>query len=420
MKPKGAGAAAAGPPREGGVLPYGRQAIDEDDIARVAEVLRSDYLTTGPQVEAFESAFRSAVGADHAVACANGTAALHLAMMALGLSPGEVCIVPAITFVATANAARMVGAEVVFSDVDPETGLMRPEDLEAALVRADRGAVRLAAPVHLAGQTADLEGMAALAGSRGVRLIEDACHALGTRARAGDGRMTAVGACALTEAATFSFHPVKTIACGEGGMVTTRDAAVARRMRRLRSHGIERDPESFRQDALAFGPGGLANPWYHEMQDLGYNHRLSDIHCALGISQLGKLARFVAARRDLVAHYDRLLAGYAPRLRPIGRVPGCEAGWHLYVVLIDFDALETDRASVMRRLAERGVGSQVHYVPVYRQPYYEARYGAQSLPGAEAYYARALSLPLFFGMGRSDVERVVEALAEVLGMEGTG
>lgn len=399
-------------------LPYGRQAIGEDDIASVAEVLRSDFLTTGPVVQKFEAAFVSEVGAKYALSCANGTAALHLAMMSLDLGKEDICVVPAITFAATANSALMTGAEVVFSDVDPETGLMRPEDLEAAIERAGGKRIRLAAPVHLAGQSADMPALSAIARKQGFDLVEDSCHALGSRIASGDGSDQTVGDCAFSKAAIFSFHPVKAIACGEGGMVTTGDPEIARRLALLRSHGIEKNPDSFLPRAFALDSDGRPNPWYHEMVELGWNYRLSDINCALGLSQLGKLAGFCERRRALVEHYDYLLEPFAPKLRRTRRVAGCQPGWHLYVVLIEFAALGTSRAAVMRSLKERGIGTQVHYIPVYRHPYYERRYGEQSLSGAEAYYAKALSLPLFVGMTLSDVERVVESLVDVLGLKG--
>ncbi len=392
-------------------LPYGRHLIEEDDISAVVEVLRGDWLTTGPAVERFEVGLAEATGARHAVACANGTAALHLAALALELGPGDAAVVPAITFVATANAVRLVGAEVVFADVDPDTGLMRPEDLEAALARADRP-VRAVLPVHLAGQTADMAAIGALARARGLRVVEDACHAIGGV----DPEGAPVGACRHGDAATFSFHPVKTIAMGEGGAVTTNDDALAARVRSMRNHGLTRDPARWSQADEGFGPQGQANPWYYEMPEPGLNYRASDINCALAASQLGKLDRFAARRRALVERYDALVANLAPAVRPLGRVSGCVPAWHLYVVLVDFDAAGVDRGTVMRRLGERGIGSQVHYIPVHRQPYYRARVGQLRLPGADAYYARTLTLPLFPAMMDEDVERVVTSLAEAAGL----
>jgi len=401
-----------------GFLPYGRQSIDEDDIAAVAAVLRGDWLTQGPAVEAFENALAARTGAAHAVACANGTAALHLACLALGLGPGDAVVVPSITFLATANAARYVGAEVAFADVDPDTGLMRPADAAAAVVRAEAAGwrVRALAPVHFAGQTADMAGLADIAASRGLALIEDACHAVGTRTQGTDGGWTEVGACRHGGLAAFSFHPVKTIAAGEGGAVTTDDAALAERLRRFRNHGMVREADRFTDPDLGFEPDGTAQPWVYEMPEPGFNYRLTDIHSALALSQLGKLDRFAARRSQLMDLYAHRLEALAPLVRPLARVDGCRPAWHLCVALADFAAAGRSRGAVMADLRARGIGTQVHYVPVHRQPYYRDRYGALDLPGAEAYYARALTLPLFPAMADGDVGRVVDALAETLGI----
>jgi UDP-4-amino-4,6-dideoxy-N-acetyl-beta-L-altrosamine transaminase len=392
-------------------LPYGRQLIEDDDIAAVVEVLRGDTLTTGPATESFDRLLAETVGAGHGVSCANGTAALHLAALALGLGPGDWVAVPAVTFLATANAARFVGADVLFTDVDPETGLMRPEDLEQALATAGGRRVKAVFPVHLAGQSCAMPELAALARARGLHIVEDASHALGTSYGEGARR---IGGCAHSDMATFSFHPVKTVAMGEGGGVTTNDAALAARLKRLRSHGMTRVPEQFANPELAFDAEGNANPWYYEMAELGFNYRASDIHCALGLSQLRKLPRFIQRRRAVAERYDALLAPLAPLVRPTARQPGCNAAWHLYVTLIDFAAAGTTRAKVMRDLREHGIGTQVHYIPVCRQPYYQGLYGDQRLPGADAYYDRCLSLPLFAAMAPQDAERVVAAMKEVL------
>jgi UDP-4-amino-4,6-dideoxy-N-acetyl-beta-L-altrosamine transaminase len=382
------------------VLPYGRQTIEDDDIAAVVEALKADFLTTGPRVEAFEAAFAETVGARHAVACANGTAALHLAMLALDVQPGEVVIVPSITFLATANCARYVGAEAVFADVDADSGLMTPQTLADALTRVGDRRLRAVLPVHLRGDVGDLPALAALAAEAGGVLVEDAPHALGTTMtfgnvteRVGDVRHSAM--------ATFSFHPVKTIATGEGGMVTTNDAALAERLRTLRSHGMVR-------------PAG-ADPWWYEMPEPGFNYRLPDILCALGISQLKKLPRFAARRRALAQAYEAALAPLAPVVRPAASPAWSDPVLHLMCVLIDFEAAGVTRRQVVERLRDRGVGTQVHYIPVHRQPYYRERYGELELPGAEAWYAQCLSLPLYPGMADEDVGRVVEALGAVLG-----
>lgn len=383
-------------------LPYGRQAIDDSDIDAVVEVLRGDWLTTGPAVDAFDTAFAEATGARHAVSCSNGTAALHLALAGLGVGEGDTCIVPAITFMATANAARYCGAEIAFADVDPDTGLMTPDTLEVALARAD-GTARVVLPVHLAGQCGPLEEIERCAALAGAVLVEDASHAAGSRYRdepLGNGRHSA--------AATFSFHPVKTIAAGEGGAVTTNDDALAARLRKLRSHGIERDPALHRRQA--------GEPWWHEMQMLGWNYRLSDIHAALALSQLRRLPDFVIRRQALATAYDEALQDVSPYLRPLMRTRACNPCLHLYPVRIDFEALGRSRSEVMEALKARGIGTQVHYIPVSDQPYYVDRYGRQDLPGARRYYERTLSLPLFVGMAPDDPVRVVRALTEILGL----
>ncbi|HET6969505.1 MAG TPA: UDP-4-amino-4,6-dideoxy-N-acetyl-beta-L-altrosamine transaminase [Phenylobacterium sp.] len=383
------------------LLPYGRQTIEDDDIAAVAEALRGDFLTTGPTVDAFEAAFAETVGARHAVACSNGTAALHLAMLALDVKPGEVVVAPSITFLATANCARYVGADVVFADVDPESGLMTPATLAEAIARVGGRKLRAVLPVHLRGDACDLPALSALAADAGAVLVEDAPHALGTTARFGNTTET-IGDARHSAMATFSFHPVKTIATGEGGMVTTNDAALAERLRILRSHGMVRPPG--------------ADPWWYEMPEPGFNYRLPDVLCALGLSQLKKLPRFAARRRALAAAYAEALKPLAPLVRPAARPAWSEPVLHLMVVLIDFEALGTTRRAVVDALKARGVGTQVHYIPVHRQPYYRRLYGELHLPGAEAWYARCLSLPLYPGMDDADVGKVAAALKGVLGI----
>lgn len=400
----------------GRFLPYGRQWIDEADIAAVEQVLRGDWLTQGPSVGWFERAFAQKVGARHAIACSNATAALHLSMLTLDLEPDDAVIVPSVTFLATANAVRYVGAQVAFADVDPDTGLMRRQDAEAAIARAEAlgWRVRALAPVHLAGQTADMAGLWELALDRGLAVVEDAAHAVGTRLTGVDGNTVPVGACDRSDLACFSFHPVKTMATGEGGMVTTNNDELARRVRAAVSHGMTRDPADFTDPAAATAADGTPNPWYYEMPAPGFNYRMTDIQAALGLSQMSKLDAFVRARQTLVDAYDQALAPLAPVLRPAGKVPGVQAGWHLYVALIDFAALTLDRAVFMAALRKEGVGSQVHYIPVHTQPYYRGLYGDLMLPGAQAWYDRCLSLPLFPAMSMADHDRVVAALTRII------
>ncbi|KIL99152.1 putative aminotransferase DegT family [Paramagnetospirillum magnetotacticum MS-1] len=392
-------------------LPYCRHVVDEDDIAAVAAVMRGEILTTGPSVAAFEDALARTVGAKHAVVCANGTAALHLAVLALGIGPGDAVLVPAQTFAATGNCARYVGAEVVLTDVDPNNGLMRVEDLEAAMAAHPGKRFKAVLPVHLNGQSADMPGLSAVARRHGLAIIEDCCHALGTVAADG----TVVGDCRHGEMNVFSFHPAKTIAMGEGGAITTNDDALATRLRLYRSHGITRDSSVFEDEAGGFDAEGAPNPWYYEMQDLGFNYRACDIQCALGTSQLAKLPRFAEARRALVRHYREKLAPLAPKVTPI-TLSGGDAVWHLSVALIDYAACGTTRAQVMNALRAKGIGTQVNYIPMHKLPYYRKLLGEISLPGAEEYYRRCLSLPLSAAMTEADVDRVVEGLGEVLGL----
>jgi UDP-4-amino-4,6-dideoxy-N-acetyl-beta-L-altrosamine transaminase len=389
-------------------LPYGRQVIEEDDIAAVCRALRGDFLTTGPLVGRFEDALAKAVHAAYAVVCSSGTAALYMAARALKLGTAGKVIVPSITFLATASAPHLAGAEIVFADVDPDSGLMRTGDLDDALHRAGRADAVF--NVHLNGQCGEVEEIARVARRHGLAIVDDACHALGTSL--GD---NLVGDNAFSDMTVFSFHPVKTVAMGEGGAVTTNSAGLAEALRRERNHGMTRRADEF-ENRDGFDDDGRANPWFYELIEPGFNWRATDIQCALGLSQLAKLARFSARRRALAAAYDALLAPFAPMIRPVAQQAGCSPTLHLYAVLIDFEACGLSRAIVMERLARGGVGTQVHYYPVHRQRYYAARYGRLDLPGADRYYARVLSLPFFASMTLSDAARVVDSLARTLGL----
>ena len=381
-------------------LPYARQLVEQDDIDAVVDVLRSEYLTSGPAIAAFEQALAAAVGAEWAVAVGSGTAALHAACFAAGVGEGDEVIVPAITFVATANCARYLGAEPVFADVDPDTGLVVPQ-LVAERVT---GATRAIMAVHLGGASTDVLALSAVARQSGAMVIEDAAHGLG--GSCGGRRL---GACADgSRMATFSFHPVKHITTGEGGAITGKDGELLRKLRLFRDHGIERAPDRFREPA--------AGPWYYEQQFLGHNLRMTDIQAALGLSQLGKLGRFVERRRLLAGKYDRLLRE-RPGITPVvGDATRAGCAYHLYPVLIDFNRFGVSRAEVMREMRARGIGTQVHYIPLPMHPYYRDRGWDPALfPGALRYYERTLSLPLFPAMRDDDVDRVVDALCAVLG-----
>lgn len=394
-------------------LPYGRQHIDGDDINAVAAVLRGEWLTTGPLVDQFEAEFSARVGARHAVACSNGTTALHLAALGANLSSGQVAIVPAVTFQATASAVLQTGAEVVFADVDATTALLTPTHIEDAINRAGKAfpgyRVTAVLPVHMAGRRADMTSLGEVASRHGLAVIEDAAHALGTVSPNGK-----VGDCKHSIATTFSFHPVKTITTGEGGAVTTNDDQLAARMKRLRNHGIVREPEKFIDRDAGFDADGV-NPWYYEVTEAGFNYRMTDIQCALGLSQLQRLDSFVAHRNTIIEHYFNTFSG-VDGIEFFRDDVGSTTSWHLAVARIDFERFGLSRGRVMRNLAEHQIGSQVHYMPLYRHPLYRKRYGEQWRPGAEAYYARALSLPLHTRMTIDDADRVCTTLKKVLGL----
>jgi perosamine synthetase len=372
------------------MLPYSRQWVDEDDIEAVASALRSDWLTTGPAVDAFEQALAALVGARRGVAVSSGTAALHAAMYALDIGPGDEIVVPPMTFAASANAAVYLGASPVFADVEPDTLLLDPREAEKKITPRTKAIVA----VDYAGQPCDYAALRDIAARRHVALLSDACHALGASYH---GRP--VGA--LADLTAFSFHPVKHITTGEGGMVLTDDDRLAERMRMFRNHGITTD---HRQRAER-------GAWFYEMADLGFNYRISDFQCALGISQLRKLSLWVERRREIAARYDAAFAGHGS-IRPLAVRPGVFHAYHLYVV-----RLATQRDKVFRALRERGIGANVHYIPVHLHPFYRRRFGAAPglCPVAEAAYEQILSLPVFPRMSDADADRVIAELLQAAG-----
>jgi UDP-4-amino-4,6-dideoxy-N-acetyl-beta-L-altrosamine transaminase len=396
-------------------LPYGRQNIDDDDIAEVVKVLKSDWLTSGPVTQQFEESLSKRLKVRHAISCSSGTAALHMAVSVSGLSKDDVAIVPAITFLATANAPRYLGAEVVFADVLPDTGLIDANHVEE-LIQNLPDKIKLIMPVHLNGQCADMLAIKPLAEKYNLKVISDSSHALGSRIL-GSEKISQAGNCDYEDMSTFSFHPVKTIAMGEGGAVTTNNDELAEKLLLIRNHGMTRKQSEFKYPEQALDLNGQPNPWYYEMHEPGFNYRASDIHCALGLSQLSKLDSFIQRRREIVELYNKLIEPLSPNIKPIRDVSNGEAARHLYVVLIEFESLGISRSDVMNKLKEKNIGSQVHYLPLYRQPYYQERYGKQRLSGAEEYYEKILSLPLYSTMQDDDVYRVVESLADILKIE---
>ncbi len=374
--------------------PYARPDVRKEDIAAVCEVLKSQFLTTGPKIPELEDLFAQKVAAKQAVACSNGTTALHLASMAIGLKPGDKVIVPALTFLATANAVRMCGADVVFCDVDSESGLVTLDHIREAEARGGPGVVAVY-PVHIGGHCADMQEISTYARTKGWKIVEDACHALG-----GTNQGYPVGACAYSDLACFSLHATKSFTGGEGGVITTNDPKVAQRMRRLRSHGMEADPET--------------GPWAYEMKELGYNYRLTDLQAVLAISQLARMEDVARIRSDIVARYRAALDGVSPHIKNVSPSGNGEPLLHLFQILIDYNELGKDRVQVMNELSARGVGTQVHYIPVSNQPYYRNLYGVQNLPGACRFYERVLALPLYCGLSDQDIEDVIEAVWDVL------
>ncbi len=382
-------------------IPYSRQEISEDDIAAVTAVLRSELITQGPVVQRFEQAFAAAHEVAHAVAVSNATSALHLACLALGVGPRSRVWTTPISFVASANCALYCGAAVDFVDIDPITRNLSVDALRDKLedAEAQDELPDVLIPVDFAGLPADLREMRALADRYGFKILEDASHATGAS------YLGAPVACAWADATVFSFHAVKILTCAEGGMVATHDAALAQRVRSLRSHGITRDEGEF--ESASHGA------WYYEQQALGLNARMTELQAALGLSQLGRLADMQARREALADRYDTLLARLPLILPP--RLPDRRSAWHLYAVEIDPARTPVNRAAAFAALREAGIGVNVHYIPIHTQPFYRRLgFAPGDFPAAERYYARTLSLPLFPALTSAQQDRVVNVLGSVL------
>jgi perosamine synthetase len=385
------------------MIPYGKHYIDEADIKAVTDVLKGSHLTQGPLVEAFESAISNYVGCKYAVAVSSGTAALHLAYMAAGVLPGNAIVTSPITFVATANAARYCGGDVIFSDIDLDNINISPAALQETLSKNLN--VKVVAPVHFAGLPCDMLSIKKIADKSGAIVIEDAAHALGATYPNGKH----VGCCENSLMTIFSFHPVKAIAAGEGGMITTNDYNIYRKLLRLRSHGINKLDDPFLLPDQA-QTGGTLDPWYYEMQELGFHYRITDIQCALALSQLKKLDSFIAKRRELVKIYDQAFHG------DVNVFPAQISGrrisaHHLYVLRINYDAIGLARNKLMSNLKTHGIVSQVHYIPVPAQPYYRnLGFNPEDYPNAQRYYQEALSIPLFFDLTNEQQQQVISRI----------
>ncbi len=378
-------------------IPYGRQWLDDDDIQAVVQSLQSDWLTQGPLVAQFERALADYCGARYAVAVANGTAALHLAALAADFGPGDEIITSPNTFVASANCVIYTGARPVLADIDPATYCLDPSEVERRLTGSTKGII----PVHFAGQPCRMDAIARLANAHDLTVIEDAAHAIGATYEI-DGNTFRVGGCAHSDMTIFSFHPVKHVTTGEGGAITTNDSALYHRLMLLRTHGITRDPALLsRQDG----------PWYYEMQDLGYNYRLTDFQCALGLKQLEKLDSFVERRRAIARRYDEAFGQLAEIVVPY-QAPNTRSSYHLYV--LQFKTI--DRLAAFNHLKNLQLGVNVHYIPVHLQPYYARNFGylPGDFPHAEAYYSRVVSLPLYPRMSDDEVQYVIDAIRDTV------
>lgn len=388
------------------IIPYGKQNINQDDINAVVATLESDFLTQGPVVPRFEKAVAAYCGARKAVAANSATSALHLACLSLGVGPGDRVWTSPITFVASANCALYCGAVVDFVDIDPATYNMSADALEAKLIEAEKTGClpKVLIPVHMCGQSCDMERIRALANRFGIRIVEDASHAIG-----GKYKGEPIGNCRFSDITVFSFHPVKIITTGEGGMALTNDEALAAKMERLRSHGITRDAAE-----MLAAPDG---PWFYQQLDLGFNYRMTEMQAALGISQLGRLDQFVTARHELARAYDELFAVEGIGESP-WQSPECYSSYHLYVFQLDLAALKTTQKEIFERLRSHGILVNLHYIPVYKHPYYRERGHAQtSLPAAEHYYTKAITLPLYPGLLPAQQQEIVEKMKTPLGFQ---
>jgi perosamine synthetase len=376
------------------MIPYGRQHIDAEDIQSVVEVLQSDWLTTGPKVGEFERTFADAVSAKYAVAVNSGTAALHAVMYALGISPGDEVIVPPMTFASTANCVVFQGGIPVFADVNPDTLLIDPSSVEERISSKTRAIIA----VDYAGQPCAYDTLMRIARKHNLALVADACHSLGARYKE-----QRVGSLALLNA--FSFHPVKHITTGEGGMITTDDPNLAEKMRIFRSHGITADHHQ----------RGVQGSWFYEMVDLGYNYRITDFQCALGISQLKKLPEWIEKRREIAYRYDEAFQNI-PRVKSLSIQNETFHAYHLYVVQLDLDGTNLDRSLVFSKLREAEIGVNVHYIPVHLHPFYRKRFKTHlgMCPIAERSYERIISLPLYPALSHKDQCHIIETLGNIL------
>ncbi len=384
-------------------LPYSRQSIDKEDIYEVTKTLKKDFITQGPKIYEFEKNFAKYVKAKYAVACATGTAALHIACQSLKLGKGRNLLTSPITFVASANCAQFLGADTHFADIDLDNYCISPSSLEKILKNKK---IDIVVVVHMSGHPADLEGINNLKKKYDFKIIEDACHALGSSYK-----NKKIGSCFYSDISTFSFHPVKPITTGEGGMVTTNSEKIYKSLLKFRTHGIHKNKDDFFNKDMAYDKIGNVNQWYYEMSDLGHNHRITDFQSALGNSQLKKIDKFIQARRKIAKIYNNGFSKY--KFIKVPKVnPNTSHAYHLYTLLIDFKRINKSRNEIMKKLRDMNIGTQVLYIPIHLQPYYLKKYGFKigDFPNAENYYESCLSIPIFPNIQKREIDYVIDRI----------
>jgi len=385
------------------IINYGRHYLDNEDLLTVKKILKSNFITQGPTIEKFEKKFAKKVGSKEALVCSNGTAALHLALMSINLKEGDCVIIPAITFLSAANIAKYLKVKIIFTDVNEQSGLVEPGNLLETIYKCKKRnilkKVKAFIPVHLNGQCSDLKTIHHICKKYKIKIIEDSCHALGTKYKPlGSKKEYQIGDCIFSDISTFSFHPVKTITTGEGGALTFNDKKKKIFLEKIRSHGIEKSNKFFN----------------YQVNKLGFNYRLSDLNCALGLSQLKKLDSFVKKRKILVDYYKKRISHLKPYIKAIKSYEFCLPAWHLFVVLIDFKKIKINKIVFAKKLLSAGIGSQVHYVPLVLQPLYKNEIKFFNYKGAKKYYEKCLSLPLSVNMNLKDIDYIIINIKKII------